>query len=175
MTWEEFRTRVPVPLNHQQEAAVRAVDGPVLLLAVPGSGKTTMLRDLIRQKAKTGAVAVVDERREIFPVVENRFCFSPGLRTEVLSGCRKSDGMEMLLRTMNPVTIAVDEITAEADAEALINCAWCGVQVIATAHGATLQDYLRRPAYKQLVESKIFDTILVMQKDKSWKVERMKK
>ena len=43
MTYETFREQFHISLNEQQEQAVRAVDGPTLLLAVPGSGKTTVL------------------------------------------------------------------------------------------------------------------------------------
>lgn len=149
--------------------------GSTLIIGSPGRGKTTLLRDLIRQKSNSdsGAVAVVDERRELFPFVDGQFAFYPGSRTEVLSGCSKGAGTEILIRTMNPKWIAVDEITAVEDCEALIHAGWCGVSILATAHGNDLQDFLSRPVYKALCQCNLFENVIIMKPDKSWVLERV--
>ena len=68
--------------------ALQAVNlsGSILVIGCPGRGKTTFLRDLIRQKSNNGvgAVGVIDERGEVFPVVDGRLCFSAGIRTDIL-------------------------------------------------------------------------------------------
>lgn len=145
--------------------------GSILILGPPGSGKTTLLRDLIRQRSDRGpgSVAVVDERGELFPAE----CFETGKRTDVLTGCSKAQGIDMALRTMGPAAIAVDEITAEEDCLALIRGSSCGVSLLATAHGLDREDLLKRPVYQSLVGSRIFERILILRRDKSWKLERM--
>ena len=149
--------------------------GSILILGRPGSGKTTLLRDLIRQHSEEGdgAVAVVDERGELFPVVDQSSCFFPGRRTDVLSGCTKAQGIDCLLRTMGPRWIAVDEITAEDDCKALMNAGWSGVKLMATAHAEDLSDLYSRPIYRPLVQSKLFDTVLILNEHKTWLAERM--
>lgn len=79
----------------------------------------------------------------------------------------------MLIRTMNPRWLAVDEITAAVDCQAVIHASWCGVSMIATAHAENIHDFMRRPVYRPLIESGIFEHIIVMQADKSWVLERM--
>lgn len=152
-------------------AKAKNLEGSILILGPPGSGKTTFLRDLIRHRSnnRNGSVAVVDERCELFP----NGCFDEGLHTDVLTGCPKAVGVEMMLRSMGPSCIAVDEITAEEDCEALIQAGWCGVSLLATAHASGKQDLLSRSVYKPLVRSGLFDTLLVMLPDKSWRMERM--
>ena len=148
----------------------------VLIIGRPGSGKTTLLRDLIRSYSNSGTcVAVVDERGELFPIVRGTSCFPRGNRTDVLTGCSKNQGIDAVLRCMNPGIIAVDEITAEKDCCSLIHAGWCGVQLLATAHAGSIEELYTRPVYKSIINSKLFDTLLVLQADKSWTMERMRK
>ncbi len=149
--------------------------GSILIVGAPGSGKTSLLRDLIRSRSDsaTGSICVVDERCEIFPVTQDSFCYPPGKRTDVLSGCPKGDGIDMAVRCMGPATVAVDEITAKEDCNSLLQAAWCGVDILATAHAGSLDELKARPIYKPLLETKLFQTVVVMHKDKRYHTERM--
>lgn len=146
--------------------------GSILILGPPGAGKTTLLRDLIRcRSGNGGCVCVVDERGEIFP---SGAVFEPGSCTDVLTGCSKALGVMMALRTMGPRCIAVDEITAQEDCNALVQACGCGVELLATAHAANLKDLYMRPIYRPLMEMGLFEQVIILNRDKSWHMERMK-
>ncbi len=151
------------------------MSGSVLIIGSPGSGKTTFLRDLIRCRAGRGqdSISVVDERGEIFPYSAGKSCFSMERGIDVLNGTDKEQGINMVLRSMGPTCIAIDEITANTDAQALIRAAWCGVDLIATAHAASKEDLTHRPIYHEIVTMGIFQHLIVMRRDKSWHLERM--
>ena len=145
------------------------LSGSILLIGPPGSGKTTLLRDIVRTISQRETVAVVDEREELFPVEFRQ----SAKRMDVLTGCAKAEGIEIALRCMGPSSLAVDEITAEADCDALLRAGWCGVRLLATAHAASLQDLYRRAVYRPLVKAQLFSHVLVLHRDKSWREERM--
>lgn len=145
------------------------LSGSLLLLGPPGSGKTTLLRDIVRNIAKREPVAVVDERGELFP----NFEFGNRSRLDVLTGCPKREGINMVLRTMGPCCIAVDEITAQEDCDALLQAGWCGVRLLATAHASSVFDLKSRTLYRPLIENRLFDHVIVLRRDKSWREERM--
>ena len=145
-------------------------DSSVLIIGPPGWGKTTLLRDYIRQISDQGKqVVVVDERGELFP----EGYYQESVKADIMTGCTKIQGIEMVLRTMGPDVIAVDEITADSDCAALIQAGWCGVKVIATAHAGNRSDLMTRPVYRPLVTSGIFEKLIILQSDKSWRMERM--
>lgn len=144
------------------------LSGSVLIIGAPGWGKTTLLRDLCRTISEKYTLCVSDERCELFPAGIPR-----GSRMDVLSGCPKSHGVEMLLRTMSPRFIAVDEITASEDCDAIVMASNCGVCFLATAHAASVEDYLTRTVYRPLIQHRIFQTLVVLRQDKSYTIERM--
>ena len=142
-------------------------DGSILILGAPGWGKTTLVRDLIRQRACRQTVCVVDEREELFPCG-----FQKGKRMDVMTGVLKSDGILRLLRTMGPEVIAVDEITEPEDCVALRQAFGCGVKLLATAHAGSLTECAAKSMYQKLLEEDLFDTILVLRRDKTYRKER---
>ena len=156
--------------------AIPRVDQSILLIGPPGSGKTTLLRDLIRRysNADLGSISVVDERGEIFPYAKGNNTFLPGKHTDILTGCKKAHGIDSVLRCMGPTAIAIDEITAQEDCVALTQAAWCGVRLFATAHAGSRNDLFNRTIYRTIIESRIFDSIIILKPDKSWTYERMR-
>ena len=150
-------------------------DSSILIIGRPGCGKTTLLRDVIRRysNSEQGSIAVIDERNEIFPLQLKKYCFDIGNKTDVLSGCKKKQGIDMLLRSMSPSVIAVDEITCADDCNTMLHAAWCGIRLFATAHAGSLKDLLSRPVYKPIIESGIFDTLVTVYPNKTHNIERI--
>ncbi len=134
----------------------------VLIIGVPSSGKTTLLRDLARQIGNTRQVAVVDERSEIAACVNGVPQLDVGAFTDVLDGLSKREAMPWLIRSMSPDTIITDELSGPEDAAAVLDAQSCGVAVCASVHGASLQDAASRPALAALMARRAFDLYAVL-------------
>ena len=139
-----------------------------LILSPPGGGKTTVLRDIVRQCSDGGRrVAVADERGELAALKDGVPQMDLGSRTDVIAGCPKDKAVLMLLRAMNPEVIAMDEITAPADTSALESAANCGVILLATAHGHGLEDIQRKPMYRRLLRKGLFTRLVLINQGSS--------
>jgi len=139
-----------------------------LLLSPPGAGKTTMLRDVIRQISNGTAygtgktVSVVDERSEIGACLRGIPQCDLGMRADVMDRCPKTVGMLMMLRSMAPQVMAVDEIGTREDACALREVFKCGCRILATVHGGRIQDIMQKPILKELTEEGMFSRYVVL-------------
>jgi len=143
-----------------------------LIISPPGCGKTTLLRDLIRQISDGNVygrgltVGVVDERSELGGSFLGRPQNDIGMRTDVLDGCPKDKGMLMLLRAMSPQVIAIDELGSEGELEALKQAAACGCRILATVHGRNRADVEHRFGLGRAFWERMFDQFLVLGRER---------
>lgn len=139
-----------------------------LIISPPCCGKTTLLRDLIRQisdgsKERRGrTVGVVDERSEIGGCYLGIPGNDVGIRTDILDGCPKYEGMMMLIRSMAPEVIAVDELGRYEDIDAIETALFCGCRLLATAHGNDLSDICSKPLFQKLWQERVFERYLIL-------------
>lgn len=145
-----------------------------LIISPPRCGKTTILRDLSRLfsngmpqfKMPSFKVGVVDERSEIAGCYGGVPQKDVGPKTDVLDGCPKAEGMMMLIRSMSPQILVVDEIGRDEDVKALLEAIHAGVALITTAHGFHLDDIQLRPSFATILQHKIFERFVVLSKRK---------
>lgn len=139
-----------------------------LIISPPCCGKTTLIRDLIRQISdgnryvKGCSVGVVDERSELggcyLGIAQNHL----GTRTDILDCCPKAEGMIMLIRSMSPQVIAVDEIGTVEDIHAIEYAMHCGCRLIASVHGLDMEEAKKKPVLGELIRRRMFERYVVL-------------
>lgn len=139
-----------------------------LIVSAPGMGKTTLLRDLIRLLSNEGKnVGVVDERSEIASCYLGKPQNDVGIRTDVLDCCQKKDGMLMLVRSMKPDIIAVDEIGGEEDAGALQYVSLCGCKILATIHGNSMEELEQKNGIREIMQLGLFKRFIICERNET--------
>ena len=135
----------------------------VLVLSPPGMGKTTLLRDFLRQLSDQGIqCALADERRELAACLNGVPQLDVGGNTDVMEGCPKSIALNAMIRACAPQLVVLDEIGSEADAQAICDAARCGISVAASAHARSIDEILTRRHIAPLVRDGIFHLLVVL-------------
>lgn len=139
----------------------------IIISGPPMSGKTTILRDLIKH-ISNGFLdsfykcAVIDERCEISGATDKEN--SLGINTDVLSYYPKKEGIMLAVRTLSPDVIFCDEIGGQDEAMQIINGISCGIKAVVTAHASTFNELKNRKGVSDLLESGLIDAVVMLGK-----------
>ncbi|MEW6447039.1 MAG: stage III sporulation protein AA [Bacillota bacterium] len=141
-----------------------------LILSPPRAGKTTFLRDLVRQLSDGVpaldfpgvTVGLVDERSELAACFQGVPQLGIGARTDVLDACPKAEGIRLMVRAFGPDVVATDEIGRAEDARAVEDALNAGVKVVATAHATSLEELKNRPFFRYLFALGVVERFILL-------------
>lgn len=141
-----------------------------MIIGPPQTGKTTLLRDIARiissgnhpTGIKASKVGIVDERSEIAGCVNGVPQLTFGHRLDVLDACPKAEGMMMMIRSMSPDVLIVDEIGRREDAEAIQEAVHAGIKLMMTTHGSNIEEIRKRPSLMEIMDQKIFERFVIL-------------
>lgn len=137
-----------------------------IIVGPPSSGKTTVLRDCVRQISDSGKkVSLIDERNEIACMMNGLSYKNVGINTDVFSSYPKETAINIALRTMSPDYIAVDEVCEEKEISSIVFASNCGVKFIVTVHAADFFEIVSRKLIISLLESGAFEKIVLLDKN----------
>lgn len=145
-----------------------------IIISPPKCGKTTILRDIVRNLSlgirelniSGKKVSVIDERSEIAACYKGMPQLEVGLRTDIFDNCPKHLGIIMAIRSMAPEVIVADEIGTSEDIASIIMALNCGVKVITTIHGNSIEDFINRKVFNDAIENKVFKRAIVLSNKK---------
>lgn len=135
--------------------------GGTLICGVPGSGKTTLIRDLARQLSYRYRVSALDERGELSALYRGKAGYSLGL-CDVYTGYPKGLAANCAIRSMSPEIIICDEMGDQSDVDLLLYSMRCGVAFIATVHASSMQDLRRREITSKMINTGAFRYIVFL-------------
>ncbi len=147
-----------------------------LIISPPQAGKTTLLRDITRNISNTlqgGKVSLIDERGEIAAIYNGIPQNDIGIRTDVLTGIPKSDGMILAIRSLSPTVLITDELGSCKEVDAVFTAINSGVKIITTVHGEDEMEIKKREDLKSLFQNRVFQKIIILnasKKDRIFKI-----
>ena len=145
----------------------------VLIIGVPASGKTTLLRDLTRLSGSKYRVSLIDEQNEISATHKNTAQNDIGELTDIFVGYPKYVGISTSVRVMSPDVIVVDEVGTNDELKSLEFALHSGVKLVTAVHSESFEEAKQKRIVKSLLSEDAFQYVVVLRNNYEYEIVKI--